>query len=97
MNIFLKTVRDEGAGEPSGFVVNIQHFSTHDGPGIRTTVFLKGCSLRCKWCCNPESIAPRPELAFNLNQCIGVKECGRCLSACRSRRCMRSIPTAASA
>jgi pyruvate formate lyase activating enzyme len=72
----------EDAGEPSGFVVNIQHFSTHDGPGIRTTVFLKGCSLRCKWCCNPESIAPRPELAFNLNQCIGVKECGRCLSAC---------------
>ena len=69
-------------GEPTGFVVNIQHFSTHDGPGIRTTVFLKGCSLRCKWCCNPETIARKPELAFNLKQCIGVKECGRCLPTC---------------
>jgi pyruvate formate lyase activating enzyme len=66
----------------SGFVVNLQHFSTHDGPGIRTTVFLKGCSLRCKWCCNPETIAPKPELAFNLKNCIGVKECGRCLPVC---------------
>ncbi len=68
--------------ELKGFVVNLQHFSTHDGPGIRTTVFLKGCSLRCKWCCNPESIAPKPELAFNLKQCIGVQECGRCLPVC---------------
>ncbi len=65
-----------------GFVVNVQHFSTHDGPGIRTTVFLKGCSLRCKWCCNPETITPKPELAFNLKLCIGVKECGRCLPVC---------------
>lgn len=65
-----------------GYVVQLQHFSTHDGPGIRTTVFLKGCSLRCTWCCNPETIAPQPELAFKLNKCIGVKECGRCLSVC---------------
>ena len=68
--------------ELKGFVVNLQHFSMHDGPGIRTTVFLKGCSLRCKWCCNPETIAPKPELAFNLKQCIGVQECGRCLPVC---------------
>lgn len=66
----------------TGVVVNIQHFSTHDGPGIRTTVFLKGCSLRCKWCCNPEAINPEPELAFKLKQCIGEKECGRCLGVC---------------
>ena len=72
----------EGGDGPTGVVVNIQHFSTHDGPGIRTTVFLKGCSLRCKWCCNPESIAPKPELAYNLKQCIGEAECGRCLPVC---------------
>lgn len=66
----------------TGVVVNIQHFSTHDGPGIRTTVFLKGCTLRCKWCCNPETIAAKPELAYNLKHCIGAQECGRCLAQC---------------
>jgi pyruvate formate lyase activating enzyme len=74
----IQTVSDE----PRGYVVDLQHFSTHDGPGIRTTVFLKGCSLRCKWCCNPETIAPKPELAYNLKLCIGVDECGRCLPTC---------------
>ncbi len=64
---------------PKGLVLNIQHFCTNDGPGIRTTVFLKACSLRCKWCSNPESIHPRPELAYNSSKCIGKKECGRCL------------------
>lgn len=68
--------------DPRAVVVNIQHFSTHDGPGIRTTVFLKGCSLRCSWCCNPESIKPAPELAFNRGQCIGAAACGRCLPVC---------------
>lgn len=63
-----------------GRVLNIQHFCTNDGPGIRTNVFLKGCSNRCKWCCNPESIRFKPELAYNINKCIGKKECGRCLS-----------------
>src|SRR5512142_115713 len=65
-----------------GTVLNIQHFCTHDGPGIRTTVFLKGCSLRCKWCSNPESIHPRPELAYNPSKCIGKTECGLCLKEC---------------
>jgi pyruvate formate lyase activating enzyme len=64
---------------PTGLVLNIQHFSTHDGPGIRTNVFLKFCSLRCKWCSNPESIHPKPELAYNPSKCIGEKECGLCL------------------
>lgn len=63
----------------TGRILNIQHFSTNDGPGIRTTVFLKGCSLRCKWCSNPESIHPKPELAYNTEKCIGEKECGYCL------------------
>src|SRR5512146_1697163 len=64
---------------PRGTVLNIQHFSTHDGPGMRTTVFLKGCSLRCKWCANPESIHPKPELGYNATHCIGEAQCGRCL------------------
>jgi pyruvate formate lyase activating enzyme len=63
----------------TGLVLNIQHFCTHDGPGMRTTVFLKGCSLRCKWCSNPESINPKPELAYNPGKCIGEKQCGFCL------------------
>jgi pyruvate formate lyase activating enzyme len=63
----------------TGRVLNIQHFCTHDGPGIRTIVFLKGCSLRCKWCSNPESIHPKPELAYNPGKCIGEKQCGFCL------------------
>lgn len=66
----------------TGTVLNIQHFCTNDGPGIRTNVFLKACSLRCKWCCNPESIHPKPELSYNLAQCIGEKECGFCLKEC---------------
>lgn len=70
------------AAAPTGRVLNIQHFCTDDGPGIRTTVFLKGCSLRCKWCCNPESIRPAPELAFAVRKCIGVQECGLCLKEC---------------
>jgi len=66
----------------TGTVLNIQHFCTNDGPGIRTTVFLKGCTLRCKWCSNPESIRYKPELAYNRNKCIGEQACGACLEAC---------------
>jgi pyruvate formate lyase activating enzyme len=67
------------AGPIKGMVVNIQNFCTQDGPGIRTTVFLKACSLRCKWCSNPETIHPKPELAYKREKCIGAKECGLCL------------------
>ena len=65
--------------EITGTVLNIQRYCSHDGPGIRTTVFLKGCSLRCKWCSNPESIKRKPELSFGPETCIGAKECGACL------------------
>ena len=65
----------------TGIVLNIQRYCSHDGPGIRTNVFLKGCSLRCKWCGNPESIAPKPELAYDPKKCAGKKECGLCLKA----------------
>jgi pyruvate formate lyase activating enzyme len=64
--------------ELTGTVLNIQRYCSHDGPGIRTTVFLKGCSLRCKWCSNPESIAPKPELSYESKLCKG-KECSICL------------------
>src|SRR5512136_2397653 len=71
--------RSMKAKSPTGLVLNVQHFSTHDGPGIRTNVFLKGCSLRCKWCSNPESIRIKPELAYNPSKCIREKQCGFCL------------------
>jgi pyruvate formate lyase activating enzyme len=62
-----------------GLVFNIQRFSLDDGPGIRTTVFLKGCSLKCGWCHNPESIAPYPEIQFFRKNCTG---CGDCIHVC---------------
>ncbi len=61
----------------SGIVTNIQHFSVHDGPGIRTAVFLKGCPLRCRWCANPETQNPRLEPAWSASKCIGCEECTR--------------------
>lgn len=69
----------------NGTVFNIQKFSVSDGPGIRTTVFLKGCPLRCIWCHNPESKAARPEIMFNSEKCIGCRSCETvCLQKCHS-------------
>lgn len=64
------------------YVFNIQHYSLHDGPGIRTIVFLKGCPLRCRWCCNPESQSYDKEISYLENKCIGEKECGFCKNVC---------------
>lgn len=61
--------------QTKGIIFNIQRFSIHDGPGIRTVVFLKGCPLRCKWCGNPESQRFQPELAWNADDCIACKGC----------------------
>jgi pyruvate formate lyase activating enzyme len=58
-----------------GTIFDIQRFSVHDGPGIRTLVFLKGCPLRCKWCSNPESQSTSFEIMFYKEKCIGCKEC----------------------
>lgn len=63
----------------TGIIFDIQRFSLHDGPGIRTTVFFKGCPLRCLWCHNPESINSDIELAFYPHKCIN---CGSCILAC---------------
>lgn len=65
-----------------GRIFNIQRYSIHDGPGIRTTVFLKGCPLRCLWCQNPEGISPKNELFFNKERCTG---CGRCVETCEKK------------
>ncbi len=70
---------DPTAAEATGWVFNVQRFSIHDGPGIRTTIFLKGCPLRCLWCDNPESQRLRAELVFWGERCI---HCGTCLGVC---------------
>lgn len=62
-----------------GQVFSIQSFSIHDGPGIRTTVFLQGCNLHCLWCHNPESIPPGGTLLYRPERCVG---CGNCVAAC---------------
>jgi len=67
------------SGNNTGIIFDIERFAIHDGPGIRTVVFFKGCTLRCKWCQNPEGISPKPELLYREGLCIG---CGKC-AACR--------------
>jgi pyruvate formate lyase activating enzyme len=62
-----------------GTVFDLKRFAVHDGPGVRTVVFLKGCPLACAWCHNPESVSPPPELALYPQRCIG---CGACVEAC---------------
>lgn len=64
---------------PTGLIFDLRKFSVHDGPGIRTTVFFKGCPLRCWWCHNPESQSPRPEIMLWESRCVG---CQACVEAC---------------
>jgi pyruvate formate lyase activating enzyme len=66
----------------TGFVFDIKKYAIHDGPGIRTTVFFKGCPLHCQWCQNPESWEKHPELGFRTGRCV---RCGRCVEVCTSR------------
>jgi pyruvate formate lyase activating enzyme len=67
------------ADELKGLIFNIQKFAIQDGPGIRTTVFMKGCPLSCPWCSNPEGMSPVPEIITNDRKCIG---CHKCADVC---------------
>lgn len=62
-----------------GYIFDIKHFAIHDGPGIRTTVFFKGCPLKCVWCHNPESISKNKQLGYIEHKCVN---CARCVPAC---------------
>ena len=79
-----------------GIVFDIKEFAVFDGPGIRTTVFLKGCPLRCRWCHNPEGLSPAPQLMVSAAACVhcgacqtvcphkeGCIACGKCVAVCR--------------
>jgi pyruvate formate lyase activating enzyme len=64
---------------PKGLIFDVMRFSVHDGPGIRTTVFFKGCPLECWWCHNPEGLRSKPEVVYVSDRCVG---CGDCVGAC---------------
>ena len=64
-----------------GVVFDVQRFTTHDGPGIRTTVFFKGCTARCGWCHNPESLSDRPEIQYYADRCL---HCAKCSALCHT-------------
>ncbi len=68
--------------DTQGYVFDIQRYTLHDGPGIRTEVFLQGCHLRCKWCHSPDSWTETGELASFEMLCSGVEQCGECLKVC---------------
>ncbi len=77
--------------QTEGWVLNIERYTLHDGPGIRTTVFLKGCPLRCLWCSNPESQLSRPELIYFEDKCTA---CGHCLGVCPQDAIIQKAPGA---
>lgn len=71
----------------TGIVFDIQRFSVHDGPGIRTTVFMKGCPLRCRWCHNPEGLSKDIQLQFFQEKCLGCGACGKRDSLSDAEKC----------
>jgi len=79
MIIIQVSQKGKGFVSMEGRLFNIQRFSIHDGPGVRTTVFFKGCNLKCRWCHNPESISGEYQIEFYPEKCIG---CGACYQVC---------------
>jgi len=79
--------------EVFGNIYDIQKFSVHDGPGIRTDVYLKGCPLSCIWCHSPESQSFTPDLAWMEIKCIGTEICGECLKVCEFDALSKGEPT----
>ena len=77
----------------NGVVFDIKEFAVYDGPGIRTTVFMKGCPLRCRWCHNPEGLSPKPQLMVSTAACT---ECGKCREVCTNEgkciSCGKCVP-----
>ena len=87
---------EENGRGPEGIVFDIKQMAVFDGPGLRTTVFLKGCPLRCRWCHNPEGLSAAPQLMVSDSGCL---HCGRCEQVCPSPghcrhcgRCVRACP-----
>ena len=75
-------LHETSRGEPCALVSNIQKYTIHDGPGIRTTVFFTGCTLRCLWCSNPETIEPKPRPGVYPKKCLSREKCGLCVEGC---------------
>lgn len=69
-------------GQPVAIITDIQRYTIHDGPGIRTEFFFKGCPLGCPWCSNPETVRPYPEIGVYPTKCMGNQKCGWCLKEC---------------
>lgn len=78
---FLGSSKSDRRDAVGGMIFSIQRYSIQDGPGIRTTVFMKGCPLQCRWCSNPESQNPYPEIMVRRQKC---QACGRCVESCES-------------
>jgi pyruvate formate lyase activating enzyme len=76
----------KAVSQQSAMITNIQGFSIHDGPGIRTVVFFKGCPLSCQWCANPECLSAKPQTGFIETLCTN---CGKCLEICKNEAIQR--------
>ena len=71
--------------EPKALISSVQHYTIHDGPGIRTAVFFKGCTMNCIWCSNPETISPQQQLGIYPSKCLSGSKCGYCVKGCKQK------------